>query len=63
MAEGEKEPKKMKRVPVAIFVAKCPHCNEQISIAFDRAAINAYQALLDKAEEEAKKLPPPGMAS
>jgi len=54
----KEELQRMKRVPVAIFVAHCPHCKKQISIAFDRAAINGYQHVLDVAEEQAKKLPP-----
>ena len=59
----KKDARRMKRVPIAIFIAQCPHCKKQISIAFDRAAINGYQKALDVAEEQAKKLPPPGMAS
>jgi hypothetical protein len=58
-----KDVRRMKRVPVVLFVAECPHCKKQLSIAFDRAAINGYQKALDVAEEQAKKLPPPGMAS
>lgn len=60
---GKNDARRMKRVPVVIFIAQCPHCQKQISIAFDRAAINGYQKALDVAEEQAKKLPPPPMAS